>query len=71
MAAASSRSQDGEKLKDPDAEDVAEALGVPPRQVRMYVRSREEPTAAGLLGWFVADPDHRDLVDEFLEVVDA
>lgn len=70
MAAASTTDTGtADDLKDPDAETVGEALGVPARQVRMYVRNRENPTAAGLLGWFVADPDHHDLVDEYLEVV--
>jgi hypothetical protein len=49
----------------PTVEEVAAALGADATELRLYVE-RRDPSAVGVLGRFLGDPTHRDLVERWL-----
>ena len=55
---------------DPSTTDVAQALGVHGQDLRQYFEVHPNPTPARILGWAGASPDHRGLVEEWLERVE-
>lgn len=55
---------------DPSTTDVAEALEVHGQDLRQYAEVHPNPTPARVLGWAGASPDHRELVEEWLERVE-
>lgn len=50
----------------PSTDDVAETIGADPERLETFVENHPEPTAAIVLGAFGANPEHTQLVAEWL-----
>lgn len=51
----------------PLTREVADALGADPSQLEKFAQAHPAPEPAHILGWAGADPDHADLVAEWLD----
>jgi hypothetical protein len=55
---------------DPSTTDVANALGVHGQDLRQFAEVHPNPSVPCILGWAGADPEHRELVEEWLDRVE-